>query len=147
MADRLVSAIFSGMVRRLGGVEAATAVLAAHTGAASKGTVSKMCTAGACVTIEAARAIEDALGEYPLTRWMHDRTERAAPTSGAGLKALLADSSLANGAAHAALIRALSPDSPSGENLSQGERAEVLSSMRHARDVLDGLIAEAEGME
>lgn len=146
MADRVVCAIFHGMVQRLGGVEAATAVMSARYGCASKGTVSKMCSGGAAVTIEAARAIEEALGEYPLTRWMHDRTKDAGP-GGAGLKALLADSSLATGAAHAALIRALSPDSPAGEALSDAERAGVLASMRQARDGLSEMIDVLEAME
>ncbi|WP_420415902.1 hypothetical protein [Marinovum algicola] len=146
MADMIVAAMFDGLVKRAGGVEAVAAVLEARTGVNNPSTVSKMCRGHIGVTVSAMEAVEDALKSYPMTRRLYERTASAVGMA-ADLRALLADSALATGTAHAALIRALSPDSPGGEDLSVAERAEVLSSMRHARDVLNDMIDAAEAME
>ena len=139
MADPVTRGIFDGLVRRAGGVEAVAAVLEARYGVGCKGTVSKMCSGLIGVTVDAAIAVEDFVGAFPLTNRMFER---------AGcLKELAAQSTVASGQAHSALIRAFSHLSPGGEALTAEERAEVIAHMRAARQVLTDIIdaAEAQG--
>jgi hypothetical protein len=127
MADPVTRGIFDGLVRRAGGVEAVAAVLEARYGVGCKGTVSKMCSGQLGVTVDAAIAVEDFVGAFPLSNRMFERT--------------------ASGQAHSTLIRAFSHLSPGGENLTVEERAEVIAHMRAARQVLTDIIEAAEVAE
>ncbi|SFQ52237.1 hypothetical protein [Donghicola eburneus] len=143
MADPVTRGIFDGLVRRAGGVEAVAAVLEARYGVGCKGTVSKMCSGQIGVTVDAAIAVEDFVGAFPLTNRMFERTGREGVRAGC-LKELAAQSTLASGQAHSALIRAFSHLSPGGEALTAEERAEVIAHMRAARQVLTDIIDAAE---
>lgn len=145
MADLAIRAIFAGMVQRLGGVDAAAAVLEARYGTGCKGTISRMCAGHAGVTVEAAVAIEDALGSYPLTRRLAERMGGTLPAP-ASLQVLAAQSAVESGAAQAALITALSPDSPGGADLTPAERAAALAKAVTARDAQQAIIDQIEAM-
>jgi len=143
MADPVVRGIFDGLVRRAGGVDAAAAVLEARYGVGSKGTVSKMCSGQLAVSIDAAVALEDFVGAFPLTCRLFERAGREGVREGS-LRDLAAQSTVTCGQAHAALIRAFSHLSPGGEAVTPGERTEVIAEMRAAREVLEHIIGLAE---
>jgi hypothetical protein len=95
------------------------------------------------VTLDAAVAIEDFLGEFPLTNRMFERTGREGVRAGC-LKELVAKSTIASGQAHAALISAFSHLSDDPDRLTPDERAQVIASMRAARQILSDIIDTAE---
>ncbi|MBC7154578.1 MAG: hypothetical protein H5U19_08205 [Rhodobacteraceae bacterium] len=143
MADPVTRGIFDGLVRRAGGVEAVAAVLEARYGTSSKGTVSKMCSGQIGVTVDAAVAVEDFVGAFPITSRMFERTGREGVRAGC-LKELAAQSTAASGQAHSVLIRAFSHLGPGGARVTAEERAEVIAEMRAARQVLTDIIDAAE---
>ncbi|KPU83766.1 hypothetical protein JI58_07595 [Marinosulfonomonas sp. PRT-SC04] len=145
MVDPVVRGIFDGLVRRAGGVEAVAAVLEARYGVGHKGTVSKMCSGQIGVTIDAAVALEDFVGAFPLTNRMFERTGREGVQAGC-LKSLAAQSTVASGQAHAALISAYSHLSDNPDRLTPDERAEVIATSRAARKVLTDIIDAAEAV-
>ena len=143
MADPVTRGIFDGLVRRAGGVEAVAAVLEARYGTGCKGTISKMCTGHLSVTLDAACAVEDFVGAFPLTNRMYERVARdSAPQE--CLKELAAQSTVASGEAHAALIRAFSHLSDDPTCLTADERASVIADVRAARHILTAIINAAE---
>lgn len=146
MADPVTRGIFDGLVRRAGGVEAVAAVLEARYGVGSKGTVSKMCSGHLGVTVDAAVAVEDFVGSFPITNRMFERTDREDVRVGC-LQALAAKSAIASGQAHAAVIRAFSHLSDEPGNLTPKERAEVIAEMRAARQIITDIIDVAEASE
>ena len=77
MADDVTRGIFQGLVIRAGGVEAVAAVLDARYGKGNKGHVSKMCSGANGVTIDAAAAVEDFVGAFPITNRMFERSALA----------------------------------------------------------------------
>lgn len=143
MVDQVTRGIFDGLVRRAGGVEAVAAILEARYGRGYKGTISKMCSGQIGVTVDAAIAVEDFVKVFPLTNRMFERTGREVVRTEC-LKELAAQSTVASGHAHSALIRAFSHLSPGGEALTAEERAEVIAHMRAARQVLTDIIDAAE---
>jgi len=143
MINPVARGIFDGLVRRAGGVEAVAAVLEARYGVGYKGTVSKMCIGQIGVTIDAAVAVEDFVGAFPLTNHMFERTGREGVRQGC-LKDLAAQSTMASGQAHAALIRAFSHLSDDPDRLTPDERAMVIAEMREARQALTDIIDAAE---
>ncbi|MEY8099569.1 hypothetical protein AB9F29_19495 [Falsihalocynthiibacter sp. S25ZX9] len=143
MGDPVTRGIFDGLVRRAGGVDAVAAVLEARYGTGSKGTVSKMCSGIIGVTVDAAVAVEDFVGAFPITNRMFERTGREGVKHGC-LKELAAQSTLATGQAHSALIRAFSAISDDPEQLTDKERAEVIAEMRAARQIITNIIDAAE---
>ncbi len=146
MGDPVTRGIFDGLVRRAGGVEAVAAVLEARYGVGYKGTVSKMCSGQIGVTVDAAIAVEDFVGAFPLTNRMFERTGREGVRVG-DLRELAAQSTIASGQAHSALIRAFSHLGPGGERITAEERAEVIAEMRAARQVLTDIIDAAEAAQ
>ena len=146
MADPVTRSIFDGLVRRSGGVDAAAHILEARWGKGNRGTVSKMCTGQIGVTVDAAMALEDSLGAFPITNRLFERTGREGVRKGC-LQTLAAQSTVASGQAHAALIRAFSHLSEDPDRLTDAERAEVISEMRAARQVLTDIIKAAEASD
>lgn len=146
MADPVTRGIFDGLVRRAGGVEAVASVIEARYGRGCKGTVSKMCSGHLAVTVEAAVAVEDFVGAFPLTNRMFERTGREGVRAGC-LRALAAKSTVASGQAHSALIRAFSHLSEDPSRLTPAERADVIAEVRAARQVLTDIIEAAEVAE
>lgn len=144
MADKIDVALFRGLVHQLGGVEAAAAVLEEAYGAASKGTVSKMCTGQAEVTLSAVRAIEDALQVYPITTRLFERIS-ADHASGTDLRAMTARLAQDGGCVVAELVMAFSGASPDPERLTEDERARVNAQARRLRDDCIAVIAATEG--
>ncbi|PIE15157.1 MAG: hypothetical protein CSA68_07345 [Rhodobacterales bacterium] len=102
-----------------------------------------MCSGQIGVTIDAAIAVEDFVGAFPITNRMFERTEREGVRIDC-LRSLAAKSTVASGRAHAALIRAFSHLSADPECLTPEERAEVIAEMRAARQVLTDIIDAAE---
>ncbi|MGO4917674.1 hypothetical protein [Pseudogemmobacter sp. W21_MBD1_M6] len=143
MADLVTRGIFDGLVRRAGGVEVVASVLEARYGTGCKGTISKMCAGHLGVTVDAVVALEDFLGVFPITGRMFERTGREGVRHGS-LHELAAQSTIASGQAHAALIRAFSHLSDYPAGLTDRERADVISSMRAARQIITDIIETAE---
>lgn len=143
MSDHMFRALFEALVHRVGGVEAAAAVLDARYGKGCKGTISKMCNGTIGVTLDAAAALEDATQTYPITNRLYERkSEREALAD--CLRSLAAETSLATGQTTAAVLNAFSPSSPDPFGLTDEEKAEVVSSARMQRNLLDRLIEAAE---
>lgn len=145
MVDPVVRGVFDGLVRQAGGADVVASILEARYGTGWKGTVSKMCSGQIGVTIDAAVALEDFVGAFPLTNRMFERTGREGVQSGC-LKALAAQSTIASGQAHAVLIRAYSHLSENPNQLTPDERAEVIATMREARKALTDIIEQAEAV-
>lgn len=128
MCDRAITGIFQGLVRQIGGVDAAAAVIEAHCGMGHKGTVSKMCAGQLGVTISAATALENALGQYPLTEFLSQRRVDglAAPAS---LSSIAAQSALLSGQMQSSLMLALSDEGDGGTAITQAEAGQVQASV------------------
>lgn len=141
MSNPTYSRMFAGMVKRLGGVEAAAAVIEAHTGACSKGTVSKQCSGQASVSVDSMVAIEDALRSFPFTNHLFERVG-AGGVTGQPLQTLASAASIECGEALGALIRGFGAHSPEGSDLSAEERAEIVVEVTEARDALNAILAE-----
>lgn len=141
-SDPLVCGIFRGMVLRLGGQEAATAVLRARFGEASTGHVSKMCAGQVGVTVEAAMALEDALGDAPLTEYLALRRGRIDLAHGPGsIAALAAMAAMASGQAQMALARAMDETGPGGAAITPAERGEIASAAMRMREAAEAMLA------
>lgn len=145
MVDHVKRGIFDGLVRRAGGVDAVAAVLEARYGVGHKSTVSRMCSGQIGVTLDAAEALEDFLGAFPLTNRLFERTGREGVRHG-DLQELAAQSTMVCGSAHSVLIRAFSSVSKDPENLTPKERVEVIATMRAARQVMTDIIDAAEAI-
>jgi hypothetical protein len=143
MSDPIIRGMFDALVRRAGGVDAVASVLEARWGQGSKGTVSKMCHGSIGVTVEAAIAVEDFVGAWPITGRMFERTVAEMGRQG-NIRDLAAQSAVAAGAAHAILIRAFGPKSEGGDALSRAEAADVVAAMHGLRELAGQIIAEAE---
>lgn len=143
MADAIMTAMFRGLVAQLGGVEAAAAVLEEAYGAASKGTVSKMCSGQAEITLAAMRALEDALGVYPMTTRLFERIGRDFG-AGTDLRAMTARLAQDSGSAVAELVMGFSGASPDPERLTEDERARVNVHARRLRADCEAVIAATE---
>ena len=79
---KVVSAMMVGMIHRFGGYEAMVALLSARWGVStSKGTLTKMAGGELEWSLSKVIAVEDALGEYPVTRFLADRMCASAPSN------------------------------------------------------------------
>lgn len=141
--DVIRTRIFRGLVERVGGVDAAAAILEEAYGACSKGTVSRMATGQAAITVAAARALEDTLGVYPITIRLFERIG-ARPGKPCDLRAMAARLSRGSGETVSSLILAFSDVSPEPEHLTAEERAEVNAHARDLRAVCEAVIAQTE---
>lgn len=145
-ADPILAHLFRGLVARLGGVDAATAILEEAYGAASKGTVSKMTSGQAHVTLAAAQALEDALGVYPITVRLFERIS-ARPGPAMDLRTMTARLAQDSGCAVSSLVMAFSGASADPERLTDDERADVNARARALRDDCLAVIAATEQAE
>lgn len=145
MADPVIRGLFHALVQRAGGVDAVAAVLEARYGVGHKGTVSKMCAGAIGVTVEAAQAVEDFVGAYPITGRMFARQRDEAVSAGS-ICDLTEQSTLAAGAAHASLVRALSHRSAGGCSVTALEAAEIIVKAGALRDYAGRIVAEAEAV-
>lgn len=143
MSDNITRAMFRGLVSQLGGVEAAAAVIEQAYGVASKGTVSKMCSGQAEITLAACRAIEDALGVYPITTRMFERIGIEFST-GTDLRAMAARLAQNSGCTVSELIMGFSGASADPERLTDDERARVNVQARQLRADCEAVIAATE---
>ncbi|MGY6705900.1 hypothetical protein [Roseinatronobacter sp.] len=143
MADRITMMMFRGLVERVGGVEAAAAVIEQAWGAASKGTVSKMCTGQAEITLAAAIALEEALRVYPITTRLFERIGQDF-SAGTDLRAMTARLAQDSGCAVSELVMGFSGASSDPERLTEDERARVNVQARRLRDDCDAVIAATE---
>lgn len=140
MADPVIRGLFEAAVHRAGGMDAAAAVLEARWGMGNKSTISRMCAGHIGVTVDAVVAIEDFNKHYPITRRLADRLTAAA-TASSTMRELGAQSAAAAGAAHAALIEALADGV-----VTVSEAAAIAAQMRSLREVIDGIVREAEAV-
>ncbi|WP_439561128.1 hypothetical protein [Roseinatronobacter sp.] len=143
MPDRITQMMFRGLVSQAGGVDAAAAVIEQAWGAASKGTVSKMCSGQAEITIAAIVALEEALGVYPVTLRLFERIGRDTASDG-DLQALAARMAQDSGSAVSELVMSFSGASPDPERLTEDERARVNVQARKLRADCDAVIAATE---
>lgn len=143
MADDLTRAMFDGLVRRAGGVDAVAAVMEARFGTGHKGTVSKMCAGQIGVTVAAVEAVEDFVGAYPITQRLFRRLASERQARGC-LRELAAESAMAAGVAHAALIRAVSEAGEGGPEVTPAEAAAIAATMRELAETAGRIVVEAE---
>lgn len=127
MSDAVIRGIFQGLVLRIGGVDAAAAVIEAHAGVGHKGTVSRMCGGHAGVTISAVMALEGALGEYPLTEYLAAQRADGVAVP-ASLSSIAAQSALLAGQMQSALMLALADDGDGGAGITKREAGQVEAS-------------------
>lgn len=138
MADPVTRGMFAALVQRAGGVDAVAAVLEARFGTGHKGTVSKMAAGHIGVTVDAVVAVEDFIGDAPITRRMFERLAAVAQAEGR-LSDLATQAAMATGVAQAAMIGALADGV-----MTPAEAAHVAGEMRALRGVVDQIIAAAE---
>lgn len=144
-SDLILRGLFRSLVARIGGVDAAAAFMGARCGGGSKGHVSKMCAGHAGITVEAVIALEDAVGEMPVTHWLALRSShQGLPMSGRSVVEMTGHAAMACGAAQTALARALDDQGPGGAAMTGAERAEIAAAAVHLRKAADDLLAAAE---
>ena len=138
MSDRLIiSAFMQGLVSRAGGVDAAAAIIGARHGSdVSKGSISKRLSGHLDWPLVEIIALEDALGDHCVRRWLARSLPEAAEgqnlMQGAGAMAVEA------GEAMAAVM-----DFTSG----RGSKAKARKEVQDARAATDALAALLEGDE
>ena len=145
MADPIIRGLFDALVKRAGGVDVVASVLEARFGHGHKGTVSKMCSGQIGVTVDASMALEDFVGDYPITKRMFSRQSDEA-AAGGSISDLTCQSSVAAGMAHSGLVRALSQASAGGEAVTPDEAHEIIIQAGAALAILGRIIAEAEAV-
>ncbi len=144
MVDLVFRGIFQGLVRQVGGVEAAAAIIGARAcGAGHKGTVSKMCSGSIGVTVEAAAALEEAAGCYPVTEYLTARRGDGI-AAGGSFSDLAAQTALAAGVTHSALVRAMGPASAGGITITAAEAAGIIASASTLADAVGAIVRQAE---
>ena len=143
MNDAVIKALFDALVRKAGGVDAAAAVFGARFGADQKGTVSKIVAGQLRVPLIGAVALEDAVGEYPITVAMGERLGLKA-MAGGDLAEMAAQSVETIAAAHAQMIRALAAVSDGGAEITPREAAQISAAMRRAKMLADQIIYQLE---
>jgi len=144
MCDAVLRGMFQGLVLRIGGVDAAAAVIAAKVGVGHKGTVSKMCNGDLAVSISAAAALEEALREYPITEYLAAR--RGDAVAGGSIADLAGQSMVSAGAAHAALMRALGDGSVGGAAVSPCEAADIVARASELAEVVARIVTAAKSI-
>jgi hypothetical protein len=142
MFKLIVRGMFQGLVDRAGGVDAAAAVIAAKVGCGHKGTVSKMCSGDLAVSIEAAAALEEVIGAYPITEYLAARRGGGA-VAGGSIADLAGQSMVSAGAAHSALMRALGDGSAGGSAITKAEAAEIVARGMELGEVVARIVAAA----
>lgn len=80
-----------------------------------------------------------AVGVAPFRDLFEDHIDDAERAQAESLKDMVLQSQASLGNLSGALVGALSPDSENGSSLSQGEMAEILSSVHKLRDLLDDI--------
>jgi hypothetical protein len=77
---RVISAMMVGMIHRFGGYDAVVALFSARWGVStSKGTLTKKASGELDWSLSNIIALEDALGDYPITRMLADRMQGGTP--------------------------------------------------------------------
>ena len=140
MSDPVCVLMFRGLVKQAGGVEAAAAILEQAWGAASKGTVSKMCAGQAALTLDAVVALEEALGVYPISTRLFERVSAGPGASSGDLRSMAAILARDSGSAVSELVMAFSQASADPERLTEEERARVNVLARRLREDCRGVI-------
>lgn len=143
MNDAVIKALFDALVRKAGGVDAAAAVFGARFGADQKGTVSKIVSGQLRVPLLGVLALEDAVGEYPITVALGERLGQRA-MGGGDLAELAAQSVETIAAAHGQMIRALAAISDGGAEITPREAASISANMRRAVMLANQMIHELE---
>ena len=143
MSDAISQVMFRGLVKQLGGVEAAAAVIEQAWGAASKGTVSKMCAGHGEITVSAVVALEEALGIYPITTRLFERIGGDLSDS-TDLRAMTARLAQDSGSAVSELIMGFSGASTDPDALTEEESARVNVQARRLREACDAVIKATE---
>lgn len=139
--NALAAHAFRGLVERVGGVDAAVAVITARRGEPmSKGTISRYCNGENPVSLEAAIMLEDAAGVTPITAMM---TARLADGEIDGLEAFARIAEL-NGQLVALFARSMERGGPD-DDLSMSPRlaAEVVGPTSELANLLAGLAHKA----
>lgn len=148
MSDPIITGLFRALVARVGGVDAASAFLAARWGAASKGHVSKMCAGSVGVTIEAVLALEDGIGERPVTDYLHLRgTGGDLPLTEGGAVQMVTHLALAAAQAQMALARALDQAGPGGSRITADELQDIGAAAHQMRAMADQMAAAVEAAQ
>lgn len=131
MADprAVISAMVLGMIHRIGGHDAAAALIGARWGRSiSKGTLTKKAAGELDWTLADVMALEDGLGDYPISRFMADRGRDA---GGCDVNRAVAGLAKEAGEAMAAA-------------LSAGAPAEMLKEAREAQAAAQALVSALE---
>jgi hypothetical protein len=135
MTPDVIRRLFAQLVEQAGGVEAAASAIEARTGTGNKGTVSKMATGRIGVTMVAVMTLEDFCGVRVISRSLAAR-ENIGQGLGGNIRELAAQSMICAGAAHAALMRAMSETSDGGADLTGREASEILAEMARLKVIV-----------
>ncbi len=131
MNEAVIKALVAVLVRKVGGVDAAAAIFGAHFGVDQKGTVSKIVSGQLRMPLVGVLALEDAAGEYPITKFMADRLSAVVP-SGVELGELTARSVETVSHAHAQIVRALAASSDGGATITPREAGVIAAQLQRA---------------
>ncbi|MBL4929358.1 hypothetical protein [Fuscibacter oryzae] len=133
--ERMVQQFMAALVARAGGVDATVALIGARLGAEpSKGSISKRLAGQLSWPIEEVWALEDALGDAPVSRWRG----RALPEEGAKVNLLqaLGASSRETGEAQGAVMEMIA---------GEGSKERALKELAEAKEAIEALIGQVEG--
>ena len=136
-------AIFEGLVKDVGGVEPAAAILHARCGSSNKGTVSKMCNGHLAVSVEAMTALEDAARRFPCTDLLADRRDRV-EADPKDIMQLAANAALEHGQAQEAIISSFSEKSSDPSKMTDRERSRSIKEARESLVAAEELVEALE---
>lgn len=137
-AREVVRVSMKAILDRLGCYDAAAATINARFGGASKGTISKKVSGVLDWTVADVLALEDATGQYPVTRFLARRLETRGPL-GPGLMVQSGVIARESGEAVSAILAA-------EQSSDAGERAEALKEIDEAIEALSAARARIEGV-
>lgn len=135
---RLIAANMRAMLDWFGCLDAAASTINARWGGgASKGTLSKKANGLLDWSVVEVMALEDARGEYPITRMMARRQKAAPPIAEGGLVESSASLAKESGEALAAILAAQQSECAQDYAQAIKETDEAICAMHRARDLLE----------
>jgi len=148
MKPDVLRSMTANMVARLGGGDAAVALLESAGFRTTTSSVSRMLSGEYNISAALIFASERALGEYPVTRLhMEGGGEAGTRAVVRSLHALGAAVAARGGTAAGDIISAVSPDGPGGAAITQQERAETIASLRELIDAAQSAVDALERAE
>lgn len=144
--ESVMKAFGQQLIRKVGGCDAAAAIFAAAGMADAKGTISKIQSGNLRLSVFGAQILEDAAGEFPITRLLAERLSSQA-VAGGDLSELTAQSSETVGVVHGQIMRAMSDHSEGGREITRAEAGVIIANLRRQIDLSTRIIAELQGLK